>query len=78
MLKIAPKLKKIFLVEAKTRKTQNLNRAIVDKQFGFLTPEVGIIAIGIDNHMAITQVHVGKNTIEDMLLDEGFGINIIT
>jgi hypothetical protein len=28
--------------------------------------------------MAIIQVQIGKNTIDDVLLDEGFGINIIT
>jgi len=28
--------------------------------------------------MAIIQIQIGKNTIEDLLLDGGFGINIIT
>jgi hypothetical protein len=28
--------------------------------------------------MVVIQVHIGKNTIEDVLLDGGFGINIIT
>jgi hypothetical protein len=28
--------------------------------------------------MAVIQVHIGKNPIEDVLLDGGFGINIIT
>jgi hypothetical protein len=28
--------------------------------------------------MVIIQVHIGKNTIKDVLLDGGFGINIIT
>jgi len=27
--------------------------------------------------MAIIQVHIGKNTIEDVLLEGGFGIDII-
>jgi hypothetical protein len=27
--------------------------------------------------MAIIQVHIGKNTIEDVLLDGGSGVNII-
>jgi hypothetical protein len=36
-----------------------------------------IVAIAIDNHMAIIQVQIGKNTIEDVLLDGGFGTNII-
>jgi hypothetical protein len=28
--------------------------------------------------MAIIQVQIGKNTIEDVLLDGSFGVNIIT
>jgi hypothetical protein len=28
--------------------------------------------------MAIIQIHIGKNTIEDMLLDKGSKVNIIT
>jgi hypothetical protein len=28
--------------------------------------------------MAIIQAHIGKNIIEDMLLDGGYGVNIIT
>ncbi len=28
--------------------------------------------------MAIIQVQIGKNTIEDVLLDGGYGVNIIT
>jgi hypothetical protein len=27
--------------------------------------------------MAIIQVHIGKNTIEDVLLEGGFGVDII-
>jgi len=27
--------------------------------------------------MAVIQVYIGKNTIEDVLLDGGFGVNII-
>jgi hypothetical protein len=28
--------------------------------------------------MVVIEVHIGKNTIEDMLLDGGFEVNIIT
>jgi hypothetical protein len=34
--------------------------------------------VAIDLHMVIIQVHVGKKLVDDMLLDEGFGANIIT
>jgi arginine/ornithine N-succinyltransferase beta subunit len=36
------------------------------------TPKMGIASMAIDNHMAIILGRVGKNTIEDILLDEGF------
>ncbi len=41
-------------------------------------PEVGTIVVAIDNHMAIIQVQIGKNAIEDVLLNGGFRVNIIT
>jgi hypothetical protein len=31
----------------------------------------------IDNHMAMIQVQIGRNTIDDVLVDGGFGVNII-
>jgi hypothetical protein len=43
-----------------------------------LVLEVGTIVVAINNHMVIIQVHIGKNIVEDVLLDGGFGINIIT
>jgi hypothetical protein len=39
---------------------------------------VNTTTITINNHMAIIQVQIGKNTIEDVLLDGGYGVNIIT
>jgi hypothetical protein len=36
-----------------------------------LTLKVRIIAMTIDNHMVVIQVQIGKNTIEDILLDGG-------
>jgi hypothetical protein len=40
--------------------------------------ESTITSIAIDHQMAIIQVQVGKNFIEDLFLDGGFGVNIIT
>jgi hypothetical protein len=34
--------------------------------------------IKVDNHMAIIQVQVRKNIVEDILLDGGASVNIIT
>jgi hypothetical protein len=34
--------------------------------------------IKVDNQMAIIQVQVGKNIVEDVLIDGGASVNIIT
>jgi hypothetical protein len=39
--------------------------------------EPTITSIAINHQMAVIQVQVGKNFIEDVLLDGGFGVNII-
>jgi hypothetical protein len=39
--------------------------------------ERNVALIAIDHQMAIIQVQVRKNFIEDVLLDGGFGVNII-
>jgi uncharacterized protein involved in high-affinity Fe2+ transport len=36
-----------------------------------------VASIAIDHQMVMIQVQVGKNFIEDILLDGGFGVNII-
>jgi hypothetical protein len=64
------------LLEAKTKKIQNLSKTTIEKQVGLLIPKVGTSTIAIDNHMVIIQVQIGKNTIEDVLLGGGSGINI--
>jgi hypothetical protein len=46
---------------------------VVEKHF-----EVNIATIKVNNHMAIIQVQVGKNIIEDVLLDGKASVNIIT
>ncbi len=40
--------------------------------------ELVIASVAIDHQMVVIQIQVGKNFIEDMLLDGGFGVNIIT
>jgi hypothetical protein len=39
--------------------------------------ELIVVSITIDHQMVVIQVQVGKNFIEYILLDGGFGINII-
>jgi hypothetical protein len=43
----------------------------MEKNISFVIPQVTTITITIDNHMAIIQVHIGKNNVEDVLLDCG-------
>jgi hypothetical protein len=38
---------------------------------------VGTTIVAIDNHMAIIQVEIGKNTIKDVFLDGGSRVNTI-
>jgi hypothetical protein len=40
-------------------------------------PEPVVASVAIDHQMAVIQIQIGKNFIEDVLLDGGFGINII-
>jgi hypothetical protein len=47
-------------------------------RYGSQVPKVGTIIVAIDNHMTNIQVQIGKNTIEDVLLDGGSRINFIT
>jgi hypothetical protein len=39
--------------------------------------KVDIAVIEVDNYMVIIQVQVGKNIVEDVLLDGGASVNII-
>jgi hypothetical protein len=36
-----------------------------------------MVVVAIDNHMVIIQLHIGKNIIEDVLLDGSSTVNII-
>jgi phage terminase large subunit len=69
LLKVALELKRYLWQKLKLEKIQNVNRATTYKQVGSLVLELGITIVAIDNHMVVIQVHIGKNTIEDVLLD---------
>jgi hypothetical protein len=71
LLKIVSELKRYFGQKLKPKKIQNVSKVTTKKQVGFLVPKVGTIAIVINNCMAIIQIQIGTNTIEDLLLDEG-------
>jgi hypothetical protein len=74
LLEIVLKLN-ISLAKVETRETQNVSKTTTNKQVGYSILKVGIDVVVIDNHMAIIQVQIKKNTIEDVLLDGGFGVN---
>jgi hypothetical protein len=78
LLKIILKLKKYLWQKLKPKKIQNVNRTTIDKQVSFSVPKVGTYAIAIDNHMLVMQVQIRKNIIEDVLLNGGFKVNVIT
>jgi hypothetical protein len=74
LLEIVLKLN-ISLAKVETRETQNISKTTTNKQVGYSILKVGIDVVVIDNHMAIIQVQIKKNTIEDVLLNGGFGVN---
>jgi hypothetical protein len=43
-----------------------------------IQPELACAIVDIDHQMFMIQVQVGKNFIDDVLIDGGFGVNIIT
>jgi hypothetical protein len=61
----------------KLNKPQNVAKVVIKKIVPFVVPKVAITTIAIDNHVVIIQVQIGKSTIEDILLNGGFGVNII-
>ncbi len=78
LLKIAPKLKRYLWQKLKPKKIQNLGKATINKQISFSRLEVRIVIVAINNHMAAIQVQIKQNIVEDVLLDGGCGVNIIT
>ncbi len=50
---------------------------MIDKLTTFVVLNIGIVTFVIDNHMDVIQVHIRKNTIDDVLLDGRLLVNII-
>ncbi len=78
LFKIAVELKRYIWQKLKLNKTHNVNKTTTQEQVGSSIPEVGTIVIAIDTHMVVIQVQIGKNMIQDVLLDGGYRVNIIT
>jgi hypothetical protein len=78
LLKIALELKRYLWQKLKLKKTKNVSRATTNKQVNFSILEIRTTIVAINDHMTIIQVQIGKNIIEYVLLDGGYGVNIIT
>jgi hypothetical protein len=44
----------------------------------FIVLNISTTLVDINNHMAVIQIKIDINTINDVLLDGGYGVNIIT
>jgi hypothetical protein len=63
LLKILPNIK------------QNIFKPI--KPIQLVQPEPTCVIVVINHQMVVIQVQVGKNFIDDVLIDGGFGVNVI-
>jgi len=63
LLKILPNIK------------QNIFEPI--KPIQLVQPEPTCVTVVINHQMVVIQVQVGKKFIDDVLIDEGFGVNVI-
>jgi hypothetical protein len=61
----------------KINKPQMNIRAMNEKTTMYVVLDIRIIIMAINNHMVVIQVQIGINTIDDVLLDGGYGVNII-
>jgi hypothetical protein len=53
-------------------------KAVNEKITTSVIPDITTTTMAIDNHMAIIQVLIGRNAIDDVLLDGISRVNIIT
>jgi hypothetical protein len=51
--------------------------AINEEAITSIVLDINTTLVAIDNHTAIIQVQIDRNTIDDVLLDGGFWVNII-
>ncbi len=61
----------------KVDKPQMNIKVVNEKATTSIVHDISTIEMAINNHMVVIQVQIGKNTIDDVLLDGEFGANII-
>jgi hypothetical protein len=81
LLKIAPDLKKYMWQKLKSKKSNITTKHISKRNVTTMVDthsKLNPITIKVDNQMAIFQVQVGKNIVEDVLTNGRASVNIIT
>ncbi len=71
-------MEKYLWKKMKINKPQMNTRVVNEKATTFVVPDISTIAVAIDNHMVVIQVHIDKNIIDDVFLDGKSKLNIIT
>ncbi len=77
LLKMEPKLKKYLQQKMKLDKPNIVTKIVTKKTTSSIIPKVATTTVIINNHMADIQVQIGKNIVDDALLDGGSRVNII-
>jgi Fe-S cluster assembly ATPase SufC len=68
------------VAETKGRKTNILTKQILKPSVAIVVEthsELDIVAIEVNNQMVVIQVQMGKNIVEDVLIDGRANVNII-
>ncbi len=61
----------------KTNKPHMNTKVINEKTTTFVVLDINTTLVAIDDYMAKIQIQIGRNTIDDVLLDGGSKVNII-
>jgi hypothetical protein len=81
LLKITPNFKKYRWQKLKPKKPNIATKQISKPSVAIMVEthyELNTIAIEVDNQMVVIQVQMGKNIVEDVLIDGRANVNIVT
>jgi hypothetical protein len=81
LLKITLDLKKYMWLKLKQKKSNIATKVTSEPSVATMIKThcaIDIVVIEINNEMVVIQVQVGKNIVEDVMLDGGTSVNIIT
>ncbi len=77
---IAEDITKYMWQKLKVEKPNILTKQILKPNVAIMVEthsELNTVAIEVNNQMVVIQVHMGKNIVEDVLIDGGASVNII-